>query len=64
MAFGRKLLITNIIPVILVLFYYLTHNASPFRQGAMWAAHVARLGYSWKVGDGKGVSYGSIDLYM
>lgn len=45
MAFGSKTLIINIIPVTLIL-YCLTHNASAFWKGVMWAAHAARLGYS------------------
>jgi ABC-type Fe3+ transport system substrate-binding protein len=30
-----------------------TTNSSSFFKGSMWATQAARMGYKWKVGDGK-----------
>jgi hypothetical protein len=34
-----------------------TPGASPFWKGVMWAATAARIGYSWKVGNGKKIHF-------
>jgi hypothetical protein len=32
-------------------------GVSPFWKGVLWAANAAKIGYQWKVGDGKSVKY-------
>jgi hypothetical protein len=32
-------------------------NSSPFGKGVMWAAHAARMGYRWQVGNWKRVHF-------
>jgi hypothetical protein len=32
-------------------------GASPFFKGFMWAAQAARMGYKWKIGNGKKVRF-------
>jgi hypothetical protein len=32
-------------------------GASPFWKGVMWAAKAAKMGYQWKVGDGKNIKF-------
>lgn len=35
------------------IFYISTAGASEFFKGMMWAASAAKMGYRWKIGDGK-----------
>jgi hypothetical protein len=34
-----------------------TLDVSPFWKGVMWAANAARLGYKWKIGDGRMIMF-------
>jgi hypothetical protein len=34
-----------------------TANSSSFFKGFMWVAQAARMGYKWKVGDGKKIRF-------
>ena len=39
------------------LFYTPTRGASQFFKGVMWAASAAKLGFRWKVGNGRKVKF-------
>ena len=39
------------------IFCYPENNISPFWKGVMWACKAAKMGYSWKIGDGKSVRF-------
>jgi hypothetical protein len=53
-SFGRKLLTTNMKSMIS---FSSTTNISPFWKGVMWAAKAAKMGYQWKVGDGRKIRF-------
>jgi hypothetical protein len=35
-------------------------NGSPFWKGVFWAAQATRMGFKWKIGDGKRLDFGKI----
>jgi hypothetical protein len=39
------------------LFYCLTNGASPFWKGVLWAAKAAKMGFQWKIGNGRNVMF-------
>jgi hypothetical protein len=39
------------------LFFWNGRNCSPFWKGVIWAAQAAKMGYKWRIGDGKRVRF-------
>jgi hypothetical protein len=55
---GKKLLIINIIQVNLMCYAAKIGSPPPsFWKGVMWATKAARLGYRWRIGDGRKIRF-------
>ena len=39
------------------IFYCNDTGVSPFWKGVLWAANAAKMGYQWKVGDGRKIKF-------